>query len=110
MVNYGHTFVPFCRNRSAAKRCSLLLANWPGFAVKLDRVDALHRGSQMEYLFLEIAGAIALLVAAGVLLRKPLRAWRQAHEADRGRRDFRPQREVLEARFFDLAAASGKPR
>jgi hypothetical protein len=64
----------------------------------------------MEYLFLVIAGAIALLVAAGVLLRKPMRAWRQAREAERGRRDFRHQREVLEARFFDLAAASGKPR
>src|SRR5882724_4029827 len=51
-----------------------------------------------------------LLVIAVVLLRKPLRAWRDRREADRGRRDFRRQRELLEARFFDLAAASGKPR
>lgn len=51
-----------------------------------------------------------LLVIAVVLLRKPLRAWRDRREADRGRRDFRLQRELLEAKFFDLAAASGKPR
>ena len=51
-----------------------------------------------------------LLVIAMLLLRKPLRAWRDRREADRGRRDFRRQRELLEAKFFDLAAASGKPR
>jgi hypothetical protein len=63
----------------------------------------------MENLALEIAAAI-LLVVAVMLLRKSVRAWRERREADRGRRDFRRQREVLEARFFDLAAASGKPR
>src|SRR5262245_15246930 len=56
-----------------------------------------------------IAAGILLLVAA-VALRKPLRARREKDEAERARRDFRRQREVLEARFFDLAAASGKPR
>src|SRR5438552_8711767 len=67
------------------------------------------RELQMGTLPLEITAA-ALLVAAVVLLRKPLRAWRETREAQRARRDFRRQREVLEARFFDLAAASGKPR
>src|SRR5579872_5854179 len=59
----------------------------------------------------EIAGAILLVIAAFIiLLRKPFRAWRHKREALRARHEFRRQREVLEARFFDLAAASGKPR
>lgn len=56
-----------------------------------------------------IAVAILFVIAA-VLLRKPVLAWRDQREADRGRRDFRRQRELLEAKFFDLAAVSGKPR
>jgi hypothetical protein len=60
----------------------------------------------MPYL---IATAILLLVAA-MALRKPLRAWRERREAVRARRDFRRHREMLEAKFFDLAAASGKRR
>jgi hypothetical protein len=63
----------------------------------------------METMLPGIVAAI-LLVIAVVLLRKPVLAWRDQREADRGRRDFRRQREVLEAKFFDLAAASGKPR
>jgi hypothetical protein len=63
----------------------------------------------MENMLPGIVAAI-LFVIAVVLLRKPVRAWRDQREADRGRRDFRRQREVLEAKFFDLAAASGKPR
>ncbi len=63
----------------------------------------------MGYLPLGIAAATSLLIAA-VALRKPLRAWRERREAERARGDFRRQREVLEAKFFDLAAASGKPR
>src|SRR5579872_3379529 len=59
----------------------------------------------------EIAGAILLVIAAFIiLLRKPFRAWRHKREALRARHDFRRQRELLEAKFFDLAAASGKPR
>src|SRR5436190_24293450 len=54
--------------------------------------------------------AVALLATAMLLLRTPLRAWRERREAERARGDFRRQREVLEAKFFDLAAASGKPR
>ena len=63
----------------------------------------------MGNLPLGIAAAILLAIVA-VLLRKPVRAWRERREADLGRREFRRQREVLEAKFFDLAAARGKPR
>ncbi len=63
----------------------------------------------MPYLPLLIATAI-LLVISVVVLRKPLLAWRAKREAERARGEFRRQREVLEAKFFDLAAASGKPR
>ncbi|MCH8829183.1 MAG: hypothetical protein IID45_06355 [Planctomycetes bacterium] len=41
---------------------------------------------------------------------KPLRAGLRAREAAHGISLFRMQRERLEAKFFDLAAASGKPR
>lgn len=54
--------------------------------------------------------AVVVLTIAVVLLRRPLRSWRRRREAERARREFRRQREVLEAKFFDLAAASGKPR
>ena len=60
--------------------------------------------------YLPVAAAAILLLIAAVAVRKPLRAWRERSEAERARREFRRQREVLEARFFDLAAASGKPR
>src|SRR5437868_10198552 len=63
----------------------------------------------MGNLYMVIAAAI-LLSTALVLLRRPVKSWRERREAERARRDFRRQREVLEARFFDLAAASGKPR
>jgi hypothetical protein len=63
----------------------------------------------MGNLYLAIAAAILASIAL-VSLRKPLRVRRERREAERARRDFRRQREVLEARFFDLAAASGKPR
>jgi hypothetical protein len=63
----------------------------------------------MDYLLPDI-GAVALIVTAAVFLRKPMRAWRERREADRARQEFRRHREVLEAKFFDLAARSGKPR
>jgi hypothetical protein len=63
----------------------------------------------MGNLYLAIA-ALILLAISLFLLRRPLRARFERREAERARRDFRRQREVLEARFFDLAAASGKPR
>lgn len=54
--------------------------------------------------------AATLLVITALALRKPWKAWRDRRESDRARREFRRQREMLEAKFFDLAAASGKPR
>jgi hypothetical protein len=63
----------------------------------------------MENLLLA-AAAFVLLAIALAFLARPLRAWAQRHEAERARQDFKRQREVLEARFFDLAAVSGKPR
>ena len=53
---------------------------------------------------------IGLCVLAAVLLWKPVRAWRRRREAERGIRQFRLQREMLEARFFDIASHLGKPR
>jgi hypothetical protein len=56
---------------------------------------------------------VALLLGLGIalwLFRKPLRDWRQQREARRARERFRMQRERLEARFFDLARNTGKPR
>lgn len=38
------------------------------------------------------------------------RRHRRGHEGSRAIQDFRLQREMLEAKFFDLAATSGKPR
>src|SRR5262249_30495204 len=63
----------------------------------------------MENLLLAAAAVLLLAIALGLLAR-PLRAWAERHEAERARQSFKRQREVLEARFFDLAAASGKPR
>lgn len=63
----------------------------------------------MENLLLG-AAALALLLVAAVLTARPLRAWAQRREAERARQEFKRRRELLEARFFDLAAASGKPR
>ncbi|MBS0263521.1 MAG: hypothetical protein JSS02_16390 [Planctomycetes bacterium] len=57
-----------------------------------------------------IIAALGFLAAAALLLRKPVRSWRERREAQRARSEFRRHREVLEAKFFDLAAASGKPR
>ena len=50
-------------------------------------------------------GLSIVLLAMRVLLRR-MQAW----EANHAVRKFRLQREVLEAKFFDLASRSGKPR
>lgn len=63
----------------------------------------------MGYTPLWVAAA-TLLVIAALALRKPWKAWRDRCESDRARHEFRRQREMLEAKFFDLAAESGKPR
>ena len=57
-------------------------------------------------------GGAALLLAAGaaLLVWNPLRRYLLARQARRGMREFRLQREQLEAKFFDLASTKEKPR
>jgi hypothetical protein len=55
-------------------------------------------------------GAAALLGLAVALAWKPIRSAVRAARYERARKDFRRQRERLEAKFFQLAAASGKPK
>ena len=61
-----------------------------------------------------VAWCVALglfgLIAASIVFRKPLRAWWWRREAREAVQSFKRHREVLEAKFFDLAAASGKAR
>ena len=52
-----------------------------------------------------VVGAFVLAVVVRVVIK----FWTIQHRR-RARKRFRQQRERLEARFFDLAAASGKPR
>ena len=54
------------------------------------------------------AGACAILILVVVL--GPARSKLRASRYERARRDFHRCRERLEAKFFQLAAASGKPR
>ena len=55
--------------------------------------------------------AVAILALLGVFLGlRPLRQARAAERLARARRDFHRQREPLEAKFIERAAASGKPR
>ena len=54
-----------------------------------------------------IAVVVAFVLA--VVVRVVIKLWTIQHRR-RARKRFRQQRERLEARFFDLAAASGKPR
>jgi hypothetical protein len=55
--------------------------------------------------------AVIGVVTAGVLAwLGPIRRWRERRELDRRRTEFLQQREHLEARFFERAAASRKPR
>jgi len=52
---------------------------------------------------------IAVLAVVAVFLSKPVQSRVRRREAVRGVRDFRFQREQLEAKFFDMARTSGKP-
>lgn len=56
------------------------------------------------------AGVAALAAAAVALSLRPIRAARAAERLARAQRDFHRQRERLEAKFIERAAASGKPR
>ena len=60
-----------------------------------------------------VAVAAAAAVMAGMataLALRPIRAARHAERLARTQRDFHRQREQLEAKFIDRAAAGGKPR
>jgi len=54
------------------------------------------------------AGLIGGMAAAFLL--RPIRASRRSEKLARSQRDFHRQREQLEAKFIDRAAAGGKPR
>jgi hypothetical protein len=59
-----------------------------------------------------VAVSVLTILAAGLFWRilRPRRAARQAAHIGQAILQFRRQREFLEAKFFDLARASGKPR
>lgn len=59
---------------------------------------------------LVLLGVVVVLGLVLYFVGKPMRARYQRQELDRALQQFRLQREVLEARFFDIAAQSGKPR
>ena len=54
--------------------------------------------------------AAALAGVATAIALKPMRHARQAERIARAQRDFHRQREPLEAKFIERAAARGKPR
>lgn len=54
-----------------------------------------------------LAGLSALVMA---IILRPIRLARETERLARSQRDFHRQREQLEAKFIDKAAASGKPR
>lgn len=66
----------------------------------------------MEWHTVAAIGGAALLLAAclAVVVWNPVRRRVRASENKRALQSFRLQREQLEAKFFDLAAAQGKPR
>ncbi len=70
-------------------------------------------GVESMTIFLSIA-VLAIGVLTGLLLNvfviRPLQAARQMERLGRQQRDFRRQREQLEAKFVDRAGSSGKPR
>ncbi|HVC99436.1 MAG TPA: hypothetical protein VND64_37565 [Pirellulales bacterium] len=55
-------------------------------------------------------GIVALSALVVLAVWRPVRAAMRAAEYERARKVFHQQRERLEARFMQLAAASGKPR
>jgi hypothetical protein len=58
-----------------------------------------------------VAVGLAFLACAAIAVAlRPIRAARRAEQLARIQRDFHRQREQLEAKFIDRAAASGKPR
>lgn len=54
--------------------------------------------------------AAVVVVVLVVLAWRPVRAWGRLVQLERARELFTLQRERLEAKFFDVASRSGKPR
>ena len=65
-------------------------------------------GSYVHVIVTACVAALAAL-ATGIAMR-PVRQARAAERLARAQRDFHRQREPLEAKFIERAAASGKPR
>ncbi|MFM9961301.1 MAG: hypothetical protein ACKV2Q_08750 [Planctomycetaceae bacterium] len=68
--------------------------------------------SSLQIVLLTLAVVVVLLVGAWIT-RKVLGPWRAARrhaDTEQALQQFRLQREQLEAKFFDLARTSGKPR
>ncbi len=57
-----------------------------------------------------VAGTVVAVLAIAALLWRRIRVGLLTAEYQRYRSEFHLQRERLEAKFFELAAASGKPR
>lgn len=57
-----------------------------------------------------LALAVGTLGLMALVIAGPLRRWQRAREVRQAIDRFRIQREQLEAKFFDLASAQGKPR
>lgn len=57
-----------------------------------------------------IPGILIAAVMVLALASRPLQRLLQRRDAEHARRLFRRQREVLEAKFFDIASSLGKPR
>lgn len=55
-------------------------------------------------------GAVIVAGVAAALLYRPIRTAQREAQLRRAQREFHQQRERLEARFYDLASNSGKPR
>lgn len=66
----------------------------------------------MDWMSPSVIAAAACVVAIGMLsiAWKPLRGRQRERETRQALRDFKLQRERLEAKFFDLAGGLGKPR
>jgi hypothetical protein len=65
---------------------------------------------QWWVIVLSATTAVVIAIAVGLFIWRPLRqSWRDAQLA-RYRKDFHRQRERLEAKFFQLASNSGRPR
>lgn len=67
----------------------------------------------MDYMLVHVAITACIAAVAGaaaMIAMRPLRTARQAERLARAQRDFHRQRELLEAKFIERAAATGKPR